>query len=138
MAPEPVAGPTAALVLATAPAPTSATPITTTAAWNTQAGVSTRPMRAAARRPGQVAVARLPAGRARKRPMSIGAHDRLGLDLDLPAGVEEAGDDDHRGGGADVGEHGVVRAADGVLIVGIHDVHARAHDVLRPGARLAQ
>src|SRR5436190_1460523 len=61
----------------------------------------------------------------------------LGLDLDLPARVEELRDDS-RAGRTRVCERLVVRATDGVEVLGLRDVDARAHDLVERGARLAE
>jgi hypothetical protein len=54
----------------------------------------------------------------------------LGLDLDLPTGVEEAGDDDHGGGRAGVAGDRLVRSTDRVGIGGVDNEHPGAHQVV--------
>ena len=58
----------------------------------------------------------------------------VGLDLDPPARVEEALDDDPGRGRADLAEDLAVRAPDLVELVRVDHVHPGPDDVLRPGA----
>ena len=60
--------------------------------------------------------------------------DRLGFDLDLPARIEEAGDDDHRAGRPDVAEDLPVHLTDDGREVRADEVLPRAHDVRGLGA----
>jgi hypothetical protein len=72
-----------------------------------------------------------PAGAPRRarRVGAVSGHLSLDLDLDAPARVEQAGDDHHRGGRPDRLEVRVVRAAHGLPVGRVEQVHARAHDV---------
>src|SRR3954464_4688406 len=69
-------------------------------------------------------------GRTRFVPGSLFAEERLGLDLDQPARVEEA-DDDPRRRGADVAEDLSVRAAGLADQRCVGDVDPCAYDVVR-------
>src|SRR6516165_132813 len=69
--------------------------------------------------------------------VSAGAQG-LGLDLDQPGGVEQAGHDHRGGGGPDRGEDLAVRAGDIGPVFGAGEVHAGADHVLQAGARLSQ
>lgn len=60
----------------------------------------------------------------------------LGLDLDLPARVEQASDDDHGGRGADVSEDPPVLGADSLGGTQLGKVHPRTDDGGEIGARL--
>ena len=67
----------------------------------------------------------------------MSGEDGVGLDLDLPRGIEQPRDDEHRGGRAHLAEDLAVRAADRLPVRRVGDVDARADDVLRPAAELA-
>jgi hypothetical protein len=60
--------------------------------------------------------------------------DGFRFDLDLPAWVEERGNDDHGAGRADLAEEGAVRSPDGIAIARVCQILARADNVFRPGA----
>ena len=60
--------------------------------------------------------------------------DGFGLDLDAPFGIQQFFDDDHSGGGTDVGEDLSVGAADLLPVLGVCDVDAGANDLLEPSA----
>ena len=79
-----------------------------------------------------------PARRARRVGAVSGHLSRFDLDLDAPARVEQAGDDDHRRGRPDRLEVRVVGAADRLPVGRVEQVHARAHDVAQRRAELGQ
>ncbi len=60
----------------------------------------------------------------------------VGLDLDMPGGVEESCDDHHGGGGAGDGEELAVDAGDLFPVPRVREVDAGADDVLDGGAGL--
>ena len=56
----------------------------------------------------------------------------VGLDLDAPGGIEQAGDHEHRRRGRVLAEELTVRASDRLPVGRIDEVDARADDVLGP------
>ena len=58
----------------------------------------------------------------------------VGFDFYAPFGVEQRGDDDHGGGGADEAEELAVDAAGGLPVFGVGEVHAGAVDVFEGAA----
>ena len=77
-------------------------------------------------------------GTARKRRLSPMGRARPRLRPRPPSGVEQSGDDDHRGGGTDLVEELAVHRANGVRVLDCRHVHPRPHDVGPRRAGLAQ
>src|SRR2546423_3562536 len=86
--------------------------------------------------------ARTPAARSCEWPSwrapSGAGQQGFGFDLDLPAGVEEGGDGQHRGSGADRAEDLAVDGADGPGVGGVDEEGAGADDVGGGRAGLGQ
>jgi len=62
----------------------------------------------------------------------------LGFNFYEPGGIEEAGHDDSRGGGADLGEDLAVRAGHLAPMLGTGQEHAGTDDVVQGGSGLGQ
>src|SRR5438093_10714186 len=69
---------------------------------------------------------------------SAGADDRVGLDLDLPAGVEEPTGNDHRACRPDVAEDLAVDAADDLPVVAGRQERSCPNDVAQGRAGLGE
>src|SRR6478672_1739135 len=69
---------------------------------------------------------------------SSGRNDGVGLDLDEPVWIDEARNSEDARRRADVAEHLAMDAADLLPMGNVHEVDARAHHLLEPGARILQ